>query len=71
MAFGLGYKDPISLIKILSKFAKNKGDFKFLGGLVEDKIVSPEQIKVLALIPSREELIAKLIYLIKDIIQGK
>jgi len=70
LAFSLGYKDPISLIKILAKFAKGKDGFKFLGGVVEDRIVSPEQIKALAMIPSKEALIAKLIGLIKFPISG-
>ena len=66
LAFSLGYKDPISLIKILTKFAKGKDGFKVLGGIIEDRTVSPEQIKALAMISSKEELIAKLIGSIKS-----
>ena len=70
LAIGLGYKDPISLIKIFAKFAKGKEGFKILGGLVEDKIVDAIQIKELSRIPSREELLAKLVWSIKAPISG-
>lgn len=70
LAFGLGYKDPISLIKIFTQFAKGKNDFKVLGGIVEDRVLKSEQIKVLALIPSREQLIAELIGSIQSPISG-
>lgn len=70
LAMTFGYKDPIALIKILTKFVKEKETFKILGGLAEDKILSPEQIKELSRIPSREELIAKLIGSIKSPISG-
>jgi large subunit ribosomal protein L10 len=70
LAIGLGYKDPISLIKIFAKFAKGKEGFKILGGLVEDKIVDAIQIKELSRIPLREELLAKLVWSIKAPISG-
>lgn len=70
LAIGLGYKDPISLIKIFAKFAKGKEGFKILGGLVEDKFVDAIQIKELSRIPSREELLAKLVWSIKSPISG-
>jgi large subunit ribosomal protein L10 len=70
LAISWGYADPISLIKILTKFAKEKETFKILGGMVENKIVSLEQIKELAKISSRDELSAKLVYLIKSPING-
>jgi len=70
LALSLGYKDPIALIKILAKFAKEKDTFKILGGLVEDRIVNADQIKELSKISSKEELIARLIGLIKSPISG-
>lgn len=70
LAMSFGYKDPIALIKVLTKFVKEKETFKILGGLAEDKILSPEQIKELSRISSREELIAKLIGSIKSPING-
>ena len=70
LAMSLGYKDPIALIKILAKFAKEKETFKILGGLIEDKIVDAIQIKELSRISSKEELLAKLVWSIKSPISG-
>lgn len=70
LAMTLGYKDPLSLIKILAKFAKGKDGFKILGGLVEDRFVDANQIKELSKILSREELLAKLVWSIKSPISG-
>ncbi|MFZ5559465.1 MAG: 50S ribosomal protein L10 [Patescibacteria group bacterium] len=70
LALVFGYKDPISIIKILANFAKTNENLKILGGIVEDKYLTPDEIKELAKIPSREELLAKLVWSIKSPITG-
>ncbi|MDH5596966.1 MAG: 50S ribosomal protein L10 [Candidatus Peregrinibacteria bacterium] len=55
------YEDPLSGIQILYKFAKKNENLKLLGGIVDGKLVSPEEVQTLAKLPSREELLAKLI----------
>lgn len=70
LAVSFGYKDPISLIKVLAKFAKESKDFKILGGMVENRVVSAIEIQEFSKIPSREILLAKLIGGIKAPISG-
>ena len=70
LASSFGYKDPISLIKVLAKLAKENKDFKILGGMVENRVVSAIEIIELSKIPSREILLAKFIGSIKGPING-
>ncbi len=70
LATSFGYKDPISLIKVLAKLAKENENFKILGGMVEDRIVSADEIKALSKIPSKEILLAQLVGYIKGPISG-
>lgn len=58
-AFGLA--DEAAPAKVLADFAKNHEALKILGGLLEGKIVSRETILFLAKLPSKPELIAKLV----------
>lgn len=60
-AVALSYKDPTSGAKALTKFAKENDKLKLKGGLVEGKVVSLAQIKALAQLPSKQELLAKLL----------
>ena len=70
LASSFGYKDPISLIKVLTKLAKENENFKILGGMVEDRVVSADEIKALSRIPSKEILLAQLVGCIKGPING-
>lgn len=70
IALAFGYQDPIMPVKIVSKFAKEHKNLEILGGLMEDKFLSAEEIKKLAQIPSRNELLAKFIGSIKSPISG-
>jgi large subunit ribosomal protein L10 len=65
-----GYKEPVSLAKILVNFGKKNENLKILGGLINNVFFTTEQIKDLANIPSREELLAKLIWSIQYPISG-
>ncbi|MBI4461700.1 MAG: 50S ribosomal protein L10 [Acidobacteria bacterium] len=57
--------DPITLAKVLTKYAKDNPAFSFRAGLVEGRVVSLDQIQALAALPTREELLARLLYLLQ------
>ncbi len=56
--------DPVSPAKILTKFAKKQEGFSIKAGVVDGKVVSLSEIESLAELPSREELLSKLLALI-------
>ena len=56
--------DPVALAKALSKYAKDNPEFTFKAGVVEGRVISINEIKALATMPSKEELYAKLLFLI-------
>jgi len=56
--------DPVALAKALSKYAKDNPEFTFKAGVVEGRVISIKEIETLATMPSREEIMAKLLFLI-------
>lgn len=56
--------DPVGLAKILKDFCKTNPGMSFKGGVLEGKVISDQQAEGLAEMPSREELIAKLLYVL-------
>jgi len=56
--------DPVALAKALSKYAKDNPEFTFKAGVVEGRVVSINEIKALATMPAKEEIYAKLLFLI-------
>jgi large subunit ribosomal protein L10 len=64
-AVALSSSDPVGLSKAISKFTKANADiFSFKVGLVEGKVVALPQVEAIASLPSREELISKVLFLI-------
>ena len=55
--------DPVALAKALSKYAKYNPEFTFKSGVVEGRVISINQIKALATMPSKEEIHSKLLFL--------
>lgn len=53
-------KDPVGGAKVLSEFAKDHDSFVIKVGAMPNTMMSAKDIKALALLPSREELLAKL-----------
>lgn len=53
--------DPVAPAKALTNFAKDHKQLELKGGLVENQVVDAAGIKAIATLPSREELIAKLL----------
>lgn len=56
--------DPVALAKALTKYAKDVPAFKFKSGMVEGRVLSIAEIQQLAQLPSKEELISKIMFLI-------
>lgn len=55
-----GYQDIISAAKTVWQFSENNPNLKILGGFFEGKIRQAEEVIALAQLPSKEELLAKL-----------
>jgi large subunit ribosomal protein L10 len=64
VAFNQG--DPVGLAKVLTTFAKANPNLVFKGALIEGKAVAASEIKTIAELPSREELVSRLLYLIQS-----
>ncbi len=56
--------DPVALAKALTKVAKDVPAFQFRAGVVEGRVISIAEIQQLANLPSKEELISKIMYLL-------
>jgi large subunit ribosomal protein L10 len=57
--------DPVALAKALTKIAKDVPAFRFKAGLVEGRVLSIAEIQQLAQLPSKEELIGKIMFLLQ------
>jgi large subunit ribosomal protein L10 len=62
--------DPVASAKTLKTFAKENENLKVKGGLLNKEVVTADQIKAIADLPSREELIARLIGSIRSPLAG-
>lgn len=56
--------DPVELAKAFSKWVTDNADFTFKLGIVDGKLIKPEEVKALAAMPPKEEIYAKLLFLI-------
>jgi len=57
-------QDPVALAKALTAYAKANPTFTFKAGMVEGRVIDVKAINELATMPSKEEIFAKLLYLI-------
>jgi large subunit ribosomal protein L10 len=57
--------DPVALAKALTAYAKINPSFTFKAGMVEGRAIDVRSIQELALMPSREQLLAKVLFLIQ------
>jgi large subunit ribosomal protein L10 len=62
--------NPVGLAKALSAYAKANPNFTFRAGMVEGRVISVEEIARLVLLPSREELLGKVVYLVGSPARG-
>jgi large subunit ribosomal protein L10 len=56
--------DPVALAKALQKYAKDNAAFTFKAGMVEGRVIDVGAISDLAAMPPKEEIYAKLLFLI-------
>jgi large subunit ribosomal protein L10 len=60
LAYGIG-ADPVAVAKVLNDFAKSNEKFVITGGSMPGQLLTAKEISGLAALPSRDELIAKLL----------
>lgn len=58
--------DPVSFAKALTKLAKEIPALTFKAGLVEGRVISVDELKALAALPSREELLSRIMFLLQS-----
>ncbi len=58
--------DPVALAKVLTDFAKDVPAIQFKAALVDRQSIAAGQIKDIAQLPSRDELLAKLLFLLQS-----
>lgn len=57
-------QDPVAPAKILKGFSGEVGFISMGGGILDGKIVSKEQLEALAILPSKEQLVAQVVGMI-------
>ena len=62
--------DPVALAKALVTYAKANPVFVFKAGMVEGRVVNIADLSAIASLPSKEELIVKVLFLINSPAQG-
>ncbi len=60
-AMAISYGDPVLLVKILSEFIKTQPSLEIKIGLIQGRVTSPEEVKALATMPSREILFGQVL----------
>jgi large subunit ribosomal protein L10 len=63
-AIAYSERDPVALAKVLTKFAKENAQFTFKAGVVEGRVIAVKDINSLATLPSKEELVGKVMFLV-------
>ena len=58
-------KDPVALAKALTAYAKVHPAFTFKAGMVEGRVIDIKSIQELAALPAREQILAKVLFLIQ------
>jgi large subunit ribosomal protein L10 len=56
--------DPVVLAKALQKYVKDNPVLKFKAGVVDGRVINVKEIEALATMPSKEEVMSKLLFLI-------
>ena len=65
-----GYEDQIAPVKTAAKFGKENKTFKILKGILDGKFLEGKEVLLLAKLPSREQLLAKLVWVLNSPLQG-
>ena len=62
--------DPVAPAKALADFAKGNDALELKGGFVQSRVVDAAGVKAIAALPSREELVAKLLGTMQNPLRG-
>jgi large subunit ribosomal protein L10 len=62
--------DEVAPSQIVSKFAKDNEAVRIFGGILENQLISADKVKQLSAIPSKKELLAKLVGSMNSPISG-
>ena len=60
-AIAVSYQDPVAPAKVLTQFAKSNEKLEIKAGVMRNRALDLDAIKALASLPSRDELLAKLL----------
>lgn len=60
-AVAFSAEDPVAPAKILNNFSKDHKALEIKAGILDGKVIALDEVKALAELPSREELLAKLV----------
>lgn len=66
IAVAWSHEDPVALAKVLTEFQKTVPSIELRGGVVDGRPVEADEIKTIADLPSREALLAKLLFLLQS-----
>ncbi len=69
-AAAFGAEDAVGLAKAVTEFAKKVPAIRLKAGLLDGQQVSAQEIEEIAALPSREELIAKLLFMMQSPVSG-
>ncbi len=61
LGLAIGYQDEVAPAKALNDFSKKHESLEMLGGILENEFIDHIKIKQLAILPSKDELRAKLL----------
>ena len=71
VSIAFSYDDVVAPAKIISEFnKKNNNKLKVTGGLIEGKEVTPDEIKIIAALPSKKVLIGKIMASMQSPVRG-
>lgn len=70
LGVAFGFEDEVAPAKVLAEFSKEHEAFTLNGGVLEGKFIGNDQVVALAKLPSKDELIAKVVGSIKAPITG-
>ena len=65
-AVALSKDDPVALAKVLSKWVKDKPVLSFKAAVVEGQSINVKDVEALSNLPSKEELISKMMFVINS-----
>jgi len=70
LSIALGLEDEVAPAKIVAEFAKEHEEVKILSGMLDSKLMSQEEVMALSKIPSKDELLAKVVGSINAPVSG-